>query len=79
MTCSEKFIQSVNLLAIKYEFYTKRNPWVVLCSHCPNSDSYSKFTYLAIMLLKPLGILQRVTKSQKVHHISNKKKTEIKN
>ena len=29
--------------------------------------------YLAIMLLKPLGILQRVTKSQRVHHISNKK------
>ena len=29
--------------------------------------------YLAIMLLKFLGILQRVTKSQKMHHLSNKK------
>ena len=28
--------------------------------------------YLAIMLLKSLGILQRVTKSQRVDHISNK-------
>ena len=34
--------------------------------------------YLAIMLLKPLGILQRVIKSQKVYHISNKK-IKIKN
>ena len=34
--------------------------------------------YLAIMLLKPLDILQSVTKSQRVHHISNRK-TEIKN
>ena len=29
--------------------------------------------YLSIMLLKPLGILQSVTKGQKVHHISNRK------
>ena len=29
--------------------------------------------YLAVMLLKLLDILERVTKSQKVHHISNEK------
>ena len=47
---------------------TKRNPWVVLCSQCPVSDSSGCLhitVYLAVY--KPLGILQRVTKSQKVH------------
>ena len=39
-------------------------------THAANSHMA---VYLAIMLLKPLGILQRVTKSQKFYHISNKK------
>ena len=34
--------------------------------------------YLTIMLLKPLDILQRVSKGQKAYQISNKKKTEMK-
>ena len=32
---------------------TKRNPWVMLCSHCPINDSSSSLhitTYLAVML-----------------------------
>ena len=39
---------------------TKRNPWVMLCSHCP-----TQFTLQ--LCYKTLGILQRVTKTQKVH------------
>ena len=53
----------------------------MLCAHCPTNDSTAIFrmaVYLATMLLKPLAILQRVAKSQKVMHISNKK-AEIKN
>ena len=34
--------------------------------------------YLTIMLLKPLDILQRVSKGQKAYQISNKKKKQMK-
>ena len=71
-----KFYNNIGDLSIRSFWYhnsdTKRNPWVMLCSHCPINDSsgYLHTTvYLAVMY-KPLGILQRVTKSQKVH-ISN--------
>ena len=49
--------------------YTRRNPWVMLCSHCPINDSSDCLhitLYLAVML-QASCILQRVTKSQKVH------------
>ena len=39
---------------------TNRNPWVMLCSHCP-----TPFTLQ--LCYKTLGILQKVTKTQKVH------------
>ena len=44
---------------------TKRNPWVMLCSHCPINVYALPFTLQ--LCCKPLGILQMVTKSQKVH------------
>ena len=44
---------------------TKRNPWVMLCSHCPINVYALPFTLQ--LCYKPLGILQTVTKSQKVH------------
>ena len=46
----------------------------VLCSHYPANDSYSIFAHGCLpcnYVTKTL--LQRVTKSQKVHHLSNKK------
>ena len=48
------------------------NPWAMLCSHCPINDLSAIYTIPFILQLcyKPLGILLRVTKSQKVH-ISN--------
>ena len=48
---------------------TKRNPWVMLCSHCPINAHPAVYTLLFTLQLcvKPLGILQSVTKSQKVH------------
>ena len=68
-----KFYDNIRDLSVRSFWYhsndTKRNPWVMLCSHCPINDSsdYLHTTvYLAVMY-KPLGILQRVTKSQKVH------------
>ena len=52
------------------------------CAHIAqlmtHTENLHMAVYLAVMLLKPLGILQSVTKSQRVHHISNRK-TEIKN
>ena len=48
---------------------TKRNPWVMLCSHCPINDSPTIYTvpFTLQLCYKPLGILEMVTKSQKVH------------
>ena len=47
----------------------KRNPWVVLFIHCPINDSCGCLQLLFTLQLcyRPLGILQRVIKSQKVH------------
>ena len=45
MSCSENIFQSVNLLVIKYQFDTKKNPWAALCSHCLANDSYNNFTH----------------------------------
>ena len=48
---------------------TKRNPWVMLCSHCPfnNSSGFHTLPSTLQLCYKHLGILPRVTKSQKVH------------
>ena len=68
-----KFYNNIRDLPIKSFWYhnsdTKRNPWVMLCSHFPISDSsgYLHNTVYLAVCYKPLGILQRVTKSQKVH------------
>ena len=47
------------------------------CAHIAqlmtHTANLSMAVTLAIMLLNPLGILQRVTKIQRVHHISNRK------
>ena len=68
-----KFYYDTGDLSIRSSWYhssdTKRNPWVMLCSHCPINDSFGYLhntVYLAV-IYKPLDILQRVTKSQKVH------------
>ena len=71
-----KFYNNIGDLSIRSFWYhksdTKRNPWVMLCSHCPINDSPAIYTkpFTLQLCYKPLGILQRVTKSQKVH-ISN--------
>ena len=60
-------------MSVRYFWYhsndTKRNPWVVLCLHCPinNSSVYLGTTVTFQLCYKPLGTLQRVTNSQKVH------------
>ena len=48
---------------------TKGNPWVMLCWHCPINDSSGclHITVTLQLCYKPLGILQGVTKTQKVH------------
>ena len=48
---------------------TKRNPWV-MCVHIAQLMTHPAIYTLTLTLqlcYKPLGILQRVTKSQKVH------------
>ena len=48
---------------------TKRNPWVMLCSHCPINDSSGCLhiiVYLAVML-QASWHTAKVTKSQKFH------------
>ena len=76
------FFQSVNLMDIKYYFDTKRNLGLH-CTHIAQLMTHIAILHMAvnlvIMLLKPLGILQRVTSNKKMHYISNKKKMEIKN
>ena len=46
---------------------------VMLCSYCPINDSSTYYTLLFTLLLcyKPLVILHRITKSQKVHILSH--------
>ena len=48
---------------------TKRNPWGMLYSHCPVNAHPAIYTLPSALQLcyKLLGILQTVTKSQKVH------------
>ena len=71
-----KFYNNIGDLSIRSFWYhnsdTKRNPSVMLCSHCQlmtHPDIYT-IPFTLQLCYKPLGILQRVTKSQKVH-ISN--------
>ena len=46
---------------------TKRNSWFIFCSHWPINDLSSCLPFTWQLCYKPLGILQRITKSQKVH------------
>ena len=46
---------------------TKRNGWFIFWSHWPINDLSSCLLFTWQLCYKPLGILQRVTKSQKVH------------
>ena len=70
-----KFYNNIGDLSIRsfrcHSNDTKRNPWVILCSHCPINDSFrylhNAVTFTLQLCYKPLGMLQRVTKSQKVH------------
>ena len=77
MTSSENFFQSVNCWLSNTNLIP-RGTLGLCCAHIAQLMTHTTHlhmaVYLAIMLLKLLGILQRVTKSQKVHHISNKKK-----
>ena len=50
-----------------YNNDTKRNPWVIFCSHWPINDSFGCLPFTLQLCCKPLGILQRVAKSQKAH------------
>ena len=50
-----KFYDNVGNLYRYQSSFTKRNPWVMLCSHCPINDApnYLNTTvYLAVMLQK---------------------------
>ena len=68
-----KFYNNIGDLSVRSFWYhtsdTKGNPWVMLCSHCPINDSPAIYTkpFTLQLCYKPLGILQRVTKNQKVH------------
>ena len=68
-----KFYNNNGDLSIRsFSYYnsdTKRNPWVMLCPYYPINDSPAIYTIPLTLQLcyKPLGILQRVTKNQKVH------------
>ena len=66
-----KFYDNIRDLSVRSFWYhsndTKTNPWVMLCSHCPINDSSGYLPFNLPLCYKPLGILQRVTKSQKVH------------
>ena len=72
MTCSKNIFQLVNLFAIK-----PSGTLGLCCAYIAQLLTYTVIlhmvVYLAVMSLKPLGIFQRVIKSQKVNHISNKK------
>ena len=71
-----KFYNNIEDLSIRYFWYqnsdTKRNSWVLLWSHCPINYSLAIYTipFTSQLCYHSFGILQRVTKSQKVH-ISN--------
>ena len=57
-----------------HNYDTKRNPWVMLYSHYPISDSCSYYYTLPFILQlchKPFGILQRVTKGQVMMYCKN--------
>ena len=52
-----KFYNNIGDLSVRSFWYrsndTKRNPWVMLCSHCPINDSFDYLhttVYLAVML-----------------------------
>ena len=45
----------------------KRNLWVIFCSYWPINDSSGCLPFSLQLCYKPLGILQRVTNSQKAH------------
>lgn len=47
--------------------HTKRNPGVMFRSHWPINGSSGFLPFTLQFCCKPLGILQKVTKSQKVH------------
>ena len=59
----------------------KRNPWVVMCSNCQLMTHPAIYTlpFTLQLCYKPLGILQRVTKSQKVHISSHDKLQKLHN
>ena len=57
---------------------TKRNTWLVLCS-LPNHPAIYTLPFTLQLCYKPLSILQRVTKSQKVHISSHDKLQNLHN
>ena len=59
-----------DLSKINFWYYsndTKRNRWLMLCSHWPINFSCDLLPFTLQLCYKPLAILQRVTKSQNVH------------
>ena len=68
-----KFYDNIRDLSVRSFWYhsndTKRNPWV-MCVHIAQLMTHPAMYTIPFTLqlcYKPLGILQRVTKSQKVH------------
>ena len=68
-----KFYDNIGVLPVRSFWYhsndTKRNPWV-MCVHIAQLMTHPAMYTIPFTLqlcYKPLGILQRVTKSQKVH------------
>ena len=78
MTCSENLFQFFQLLNLQLPNtnFIPRGALRLCCAHIAqlmtHTTNLHMVVYLAIMSLKPLDILQMVTKSQKLYHISNK-------
>ena len=71
MSCIYKLNDSIGDLSKTIFWYysndIEKNPSNMLCSRCSTNDSSSCLHITVAVMLKPFGILQRVTKCQKVH------------
>ena len=69
------FYNNIGNLSIRSLCYhsndTKRNPQIMLCSHCPINNSIYTIPFTLHLWQKPLDILQRVTKSEKINTSSH--------
>ena len=88
-TRKKDFLISIPVWTVQKTFFNQLTCWLsstnliprgTIGSCCAHIDQLMTHAatlhmafYLALMLLKTIGIFHRVTKSQKVHHISNRK------